>query len=58
MSLTAILASSCAAPTPSPDFCASLSIISPDPGFQARWTTAEKQQVDAYDRFYAGKCGR
>jgi hypothetical protein len=40
------LLSGCAA---NPDACAALGLIRPDPGFQARWTRAEKEQVAAHN---------
>lgn len=56
LSLMLISLSACA--TPVPEACAWLRQVSPDPGFQTRWTRAEKEQIDALDRNIEQQCKR
>lgn len=54
--LMLILNACAAAPSPVADACSWASLIIPDAGFETRWTTAEKRQVDAYDKIVQKEC--
>lgn len=49
LSLIAISISACAAPRPVSSACGWDRKIVPSPGFEARWTRAEKEQVEAHN---------
>jgi hypothetical protein len=38
--------------------CGQFQVIHPDPGFETRWTAAEKRQVLAHDEVLERLCGR
>lgn len=53
--LTLISLNACA--TPISNACGWAKQISPNPGFETRWTRDEKNQVDAYDQAVDKNCG-
>lgn len=55
--LTLILSACAGTPPPAiADACSWATMILPGDGFQSRWTTDEKRQVDAYDRMVEKEC--
>ncbi len=50
--------SGCAGGSGTPDFCAIQPDVTPDPGFEARWTHEEKLQIEKLDEHLDSLCHR